>query len=76
MATVVCKTKRTKDDLLEEMCELKKELANLERYKKYEESAGECAALMTAFKESGFTDDQAFELVKQFIISSAAHINR
>lgn len=56
-------TKKTKDELIEEINGLKKEVEKLDRYKKYEECANEMAALKESFENAGFTKEQAFELV-------------
>lgn len=64
-------TKKTKAELLEELeqanqnvRDLKNEIKNLERYKQYENMADEIKALHTAFMNSGFTNEQAFDLLK------------
>lgn len=64
-------TNKTKTQLIEELeatkahaGELKKQIDNLERYKQYEECADEIKAMHTAFMNSGFTNEQAFELIK------------
>lgn len=64
-------TKKTKAELEKELenikeskAELEKELKNLEKYKQYEECADELKALHTAFINSGFSDEQAFDLLK------------
>lgn len=64
-------TKMTKAQLIEEIqhanehvSELEKELKNMEKYKQYEDCADEIKAMHTAFMNSGFTDEQAFELIK------------
>jgi len=69
MATVT--TTRTKTMLLEEIeaknaeiKALKKEIEKVERYKQYDEAAGEMAALRDSFVNAGFTKDEAIELVK------------
>lgn len=65
------RTKKTKAELLEELeqanqnvRDLKNEIKNLERYKQYEDMADEIKALHTAFMNSGFTNEQAFDLLK------------
>ena len=70
-------TKKTKAELMEELekikndkAELEKELKNLENYKQYEECADETKAMHTAFMNSGFSDEQAFELVKMMMQSA------
>lgn len=72
-------TKKTKEQLIEELeaaknniYELKKQLDNLERYKQYEDCADEIKAIHTAFMNSGFTNDQAFDLIKTAMQSVAA----
>lgn len=71
MATTTTNTKKTKTQLIEELeaakahaTALKKQIDNLERYKQYEECADEIKAMHTAFMNSGFTDEQAFDLIK------------
>lgn len=60
-------TRKTKAQLLEEIADLKKELAQMERYKQYEECAGEMAAMRESFEKAGFTREEAFEMVKLMI---------
>lgn len=67
-------TKKTKAELEKELetikeskAELEKELKNLEKYKQYEDCAEETKALHTAFVNAGFSDAQAFILMKMFI---------
>lgn len=67
-------TKKTKTQLIEELeaaktnaAELKKQLDNMERYKQYEDCADEIKAMHTAFMNSGFTNEQAFDLIKHTI---------
>lgn len=76
-------TKKTKAEILEELevknteiATLKKELKDLERYKQYEDSADELAAMKNALVNSGFSDDQAFQLVIEFIKGAAQMSNR
>ena len=68
---VMTTTKKTKAELLDELeqanqnvRDLKNEIKNLERYKQYEDMADEIKALHTAFMNSGFTNEQAFDLLK------------
>lgn len=74
-------TKKTKAELMEELenvknnkAELEKELKNLEKYKQYESAAGELHALYTSFVMVGFSDVQAFELLK-LMMQNAGQIN-
>ena len=74
--------RRTKVQLLEaieekdaEIKDLKEEIGRLEKYEKYKEVADETKVIHTAFVDSGFTEEQAFELMKT-LISSAANMNR
>lgn len=76
-------TRKTKAELLEELetksteiADLKKELKDLERYKQYEECADEIAAVKNAFVHAGFSNDQAFQLVIEFIRNAAPMANR
>ena len=70
-------TKRTKEMLLNELeaknaeiKDLKKELARVERYKQYEEAAGELAVLRDSFISAGFTKAEANEFVKTTIANA------
>lgn len=61
---------KTKVELLEELEnkkneveELRKQIENLEKYKKYAEMADELKAVHSAFMNSGFSDEQAFEML-------------
>lgn len=63
-------TKKTKAQLLAEIGSLKEEVARLERYSQYENAANEMYALKTALVNSGFTEEQAFALIKE--LASAA----
>lgn len=65
------KTNMTKNELLEQIADLKKEVEKLERYKQYETFAGEVGAMKKALVANGFTDDQAVELVKVAITGAA-----
>lgn len=67
-------TKKTKAELEKELetikeskAELEKELKNLEKYKQYEDAAGEIHGLYTSFMMAGFSEDQAFELTKTIL---------
>lgn len=62
---------KTKTMLLEEIeaknaeiKALKKEIEKVERYKQYEEAAGELAALRDSFVNAGFTKTEANEFAK------------
>lgn len=73
---------KTKADLLAEMdiCreqlrEKEKELKNLERYKQYAETADEMSAMKDAFVNSGFTNEEAFQLLIT-MVNSAAKLGR
>ena len=63
--------KMTKAQMIEEIenarghiYKMESQLKNLERYKQYEDAADELKALHTAFMNSGFTNEQAFDLLK------------
>lgn len=53
-----------------EIEELKHELAKAERYKQYEEAAGEIAALRDSFINAGFTKEEANKLLKMTLTNS------
>lgn len=74
-------TKKTKAELEKELetvkeskAELEKELKNLEKYKQYEDMAGEIHALYTSFVYAGFSEEQAYDLLKT-TIQNAGSIN-
>ena len=76
-------TKRTKAELIEEIKmahdhiqEMENQIKNLERYKQYEDMANELKAMHTAFMNSGFSDEQAFEMVKTITESSMPAVLR
>lgn len=56
-------TKKTKTQLIEEMNALKKELARMEKYRQYEETAGEMYAILESFMNVGFTREEAFTML-------------
>ena len=56
-------SKKTKQELLEEIDALKKELADLEKYKQYQEAAGEMKAVHTSLVNSGFSGEETFQLL-------------
>lgn len=51
----------------QELASLRKEIKNLERYKGYEDIANEVKAMHDAFMNSGFSDEQAFDLLVKFM---------
>lgn len=76
-------SKMTKAQMLEEIeranatiYEMEQELKNLEKYKQYEEAADEIKAIHTALMNSGFSNDQAFELLKTTMQSMMPSILR
>lgn len=58
---------KTKAELLEEIRNLKVQVENLSKYEQYEKGANDCYASMQAYINAGFTRQEAFELIKQFI---------
>ena len=54
----------------EEIQNLKNEVKKLERFKQYEVMTDEMAALRDSFVNSGFTKEEAFELVKSITINA------
>lgn len=68
--------KVTKEMLLEELevkneeiKSLKKDIQKLERFKQYADAADEMRGLCDAFVNSGFTEEQSFELLKTMMKS-------
>lgn len=78
---IMANSKMTKAELLKEIeaanehiQQMETQLKNLEKYKQYEDMANEMKALHTAFMNSGFSDEQAFDMLKMLIgptVSSA-----
>lgn len=69
--------KKTKRELLEEIEQknaeikaLKEELNKTERYDIYLAGAKEVRGMVDAYIEAGFTEEQAFELIKMFLSNS------
>ncbi len=48
---------------------LKKEIEKLEKYKQYDEATAETKVIMDSFVRAGFSDDQAFDMVKSMLIT-------
>lgn len=65
-------TKKTKQDLLDEIADLKQQIENMEKYKAYKNMSDELKMMHSAFKDSGFSDEQAFELLKVSITGAAS----
>lgn len=70
MPTKVNYGKTTKERLIEKLEEveqerdrLKSDLEKLKKYEKYEEIADEMGAIRDAFVGSGFSEDQAFQMI-------------
>lgn len=69
---------KTREELLKEIEEknkeikaLKKDVEKLDRYKIYEDTATEFAAVRESFINAGFTKAEAFELMKMAINQAA-----
>lgn len=48
---------------------LKKEIEKLEKYKQYDEATSETKVIMDSFIRAGFTEEQAFDMVKTMFIA-------
>ena len=70
------KTKAMLEEELEqkknEIEDLKKELAKAEKYKQYDDMAGEIKAIYDSFVNAGFDEDQAFVLLNTMINNQKA----
>lgn len=55
-----------------EIEELKKELEKAEKYKQYDDAAGEMKAAYDSFVNAGFTEDQAFTIVMTMLQNAKA----
>lgn len=73
-------TKKTKAQLMEELensentvKDLKKQLKDLEQYKVYQDAGAEMKAIHTAFMDAGFSDEQAFELIRLSMMTNIAN---
>lgn len=51
----------------DEIKDLKKDLARLEKYKQYEDSADEIRAIYNSYVNVGFSEDQAFQMLLRMI---------
>ena len=51
------------DQKKNEIEELKKELVKVEKYKQYDDMAGEIKAIYDSFVNAGFNEDQAYEIL-------------
>lgn len=60
-------TRKTKAQLLEEIDGLKREVADLDRYRQYESCANELANIREAFVKAGFSEFEAFQLILAFL---------
>lgn len=65
------KENKTKAQLLADIEVLEKKIENLERYEKYDAMADEVKAMTDSFVRAGFTEDQAFEMVKEMMVAVA-----
>ncbi len=68
---------KTKNELLEEienkneeLKNLKAEVEKLEKYKKYDDCANEARAVYISFINSGFSEEQSFEILKIMLNNS------
>lgn len=59
--------RKTKNELMAEIEDLKKNLAKLKKYEQYAESAEDAKAIYNSFVDAGFTEDQAFALLCIFV---------
>ena len=69
-------TKKTKAELLAEIEELKKQVERAKEKETYDESATSVMLLKTSFIDAGFTEEEAFELVKEFIKTAPQMLKR
>ena len=73
------KTKAMLEEELEqkksEIEDLKKELEKAEKYKQYEDAAGELKAIYDSCVNAGFNEDQAFVLLNTMITNQKAASN-
>lgn len=73
----------TKEDLIREIeaahnhiQEMEKRMRSLDKYNQYKEAGDEIKAMHVAFVDAGFSDDQAFELIKASIQAAMPHVLR
>lgn len=64
---------KAKNDEIEK---LKKEVQDLERYKRYSKMADEIAAIRKSFIDAGFSKDEAFALTHEFVKNGMAMVMR
>ena len=55
--------KKTKVELLDEIKELKAQIEKLDKYKMYEQAAGELSVAIDAFTNAGFSRDEAMSIL-------------
>ncbi len=64
------------EDIKESKAELEKELKNLEKYKQYEDMAGEVHAIYMSFVHAGFSEERAYDLLKTMImVQNGGNVN-
>jgi hypothetical protein len=73
----------TKEDLIREIeaahnhiQEMEKRMRNLDKYNQYKEAGEEIKAMHVAFVDAGFSDEQAFELIKTSIQAAMPSVMR
>lgn len=73
-------TKKALEALIEqkelEIVKLKKQIEKRKQYDQYEEGADQVKALYDAYISVGFTEEQAFELLKTSIVQAASMCSR
>lgn len=60
-------TRKTKAQLLEEIDGLKRQVADLDRYRQYESCANELANIREAFVKAGFSELEAVQIILAFL---------
>lgn len=72
MPTKSLETRKTKQELLDEIAELKNQIKNMEKFETYKNMSDDMRLMYEAFKDSGFSDEQAFHLLTIAIQSAAS----
>lgn len=63
-------TRKTKQELIEEINELEKQVAKYDRYKQYEDTADELKVVLDSFMNAGFTRKESFGIIENLIRGS------
>lgn len=72
---IMATTKKTKEQLLQEIEVLQGKVDKLERFEKYADTADEMGAMVEAFENSGFSREEAIRMVLGLLPLAAQFVN-